>query len=420
MTPSDHSSNAALPSGFRKFVLFGGLGTETERQQLARGIWNFLKVGGHQKPVLPKGELAPYASAIAQLLQKPALCSMAGKDPVFAEQATIQILDFLNSLQMDMAKAANPHQEEESLSEEFAKVSRNRYKETWEKAYQFLKESYDEKTLAADFYREEFGKALAKDQPRGQTKEPEFDDLKNHLVTAWQEQIFLRKSAHELHLIDEGRKKFMKEFYKKIDEMEELASLLGPFSDQLGRMFDLSLGAWSRVNFDILKKYHELFQKSDALKALADLLGKLNQADKEFEEEKYKDIEIQEKWVVNPAGKADLIGVRESADLNSMLPSEIALLSDPDTEWLFFKKLAEKRLQTFEFHGQEKTLEELEVQKIRRISKKQGKGPFIICVDTSGSMHGAPELVAKTLCFAILKMATEEKRACFLIFSQPV
>jgi uncharacterized protein with von Willebrand factor type A (vWA) domain len=41
--------------------------------------------------------------------------------------------------------------------------------------------------------------------------------------------------------------------------------------------------------------------------------------------------------------------------------------------------------------------------------------PFIICVDTSGSIHGTPETVAKTLCFALLKMAVRNNRKCYLI-----
>ncbi|HXH19143.1 MAG TPA: VWA domain-containing protein [Chitinophagales bacterium] len=39
----------------------------------------------------------------------------------------------------------------------------------------------------------------------------------------------------------------------------------------------------------------------------------------------------------------------------------------------------------------------------------------MICVDTSGSMHGTPETVAKTLCFAILKLAIRANRKCYLI-----
>ena len=51
----------------------------------------------------------------------------------------------------------------------------------------------------------------------------------------------------------------------------------------------------------------------------------------------------------------------------------------------------------------------------RELKKRKEKGPFIVCVDTSGSMEGTPEHIAKVLCFGILKMAAKEQRKCFLI-----
>jgi uncharacterized protein with von Willebrand factor type A (vWA) domain len=59
-----------------------------------------------------------------------------------------------------------------------------------------------------------------------------------------------------------------------------------------------------------------------------------------------------------------------------------------------------------------------EFQDKRQKEKEEAKGPFIICVDTSGSMHGTPETVAKTLCFAILKIAIKRKQKMFSHFIQ--
>ena len=42
------------------------------------------------------------------------------------------------------------------------------------------------------------------------------------------------------------------------------------------------------------------------------------------------------------------------------------------------------------------------------------KGPFIIAIDTSGSMSGYPEEVAKALCFALLQIALNENRQVFV------
>jgi uncharacterized protein with von Willebrand factor type A (vWA) domain len=44
----------------------------------------------------------------------------------------------------------------------------------------------------------------------------------------------------------------------------------------------------------------------------------------------------------------------------------------------------------------------------------------IICLDTSGSMHGLPETVAKAISFELMRLAAAEQRKCYLYtFSGP-
>ena len=51
---------------------------------------------------------------------------------------------------------------------------------------------------------------------------------------------------------------------------------------------------------------------------------------------------------------------------------------------------------------------------------KAERGPIIVCLDTSGSMHGAPEIVAKAIVLEAMRVAHAEKRACYLYsFSGP-
>jgi uncharacterized protein with von Willebrand factor type A (vWA) domain len=47
----------------------------------------------------------------------------------------------------------------------------------------------------------------------------------------------------------------------------------------------MSKGNWHRANFDILKRYAEFLKQNEALQQLAEMLGKMRQAEKEFEEE---------------------------------------------------------------------------------------------------------------------------------------
>jgi len=179
----------------------------------------------------------------------------------------------------------------------------------------------------------------------------------------------------------------------------------------------MSKGRWQRVNFDILKKYAELLQKDKSLQKLAEMLGRKRQAEREYEEEIFAEKIIKPTWKIDHAAKSELVGIHESDDISSMLPAEAALLADKTTELLFYKKFAEKKLQTFEYQAKVFFWEEEEIKRKRQKEKEKEEknGPFIICVDTSGSMQGTPETVAKTLCFAILKMAIKDNRKCYLI-----
>ena len=82
---------------------------------------------------------------------------------------------------------------------------------------------------------------------------------------------------------------------------------------------------------------------------------------------------------------------------------------------MFEKKFAEKSLLSFKYENvmpEEKT--ETQMEEVFK-EKEEQKGPIIICVDTSGSMNGTPESIAKTVTFALSKIAIEEERKCYLI-----
>ncbi|MBD5328896.1 MAG: hypothetical protein HDS03_03235 [Bacteroides sp.] len=103
------------------------------------------------------------------------------------------------------------------------------------------------------------------------------------------------------------------------------------------------------------------------------------------------------------ANKSDINGITSGNDLNSVIPSELALLGSPRTENIFLKKFTSKQLQIFSSasSSSEKT--------------NDTSGPIYICVDTSGSMTGAPEETAKTLALAISIIAQRKHRPVILI-----
>ena len=357
-----------------------------------------------EKQFFDSGAPGSFRTAIRDILSNQAMQELAARDSGLAEQLAREIKGFVNSTTGRLAAAENPFEREEAVFQAFSVVTKDGFAEAWADAEAFIKDTYEAAILDPEFYATEF-----------LSGEMNFESVKEHFLEAWHRLLFGRKTQWELKFIDEQRRLFCEILYKQIQQMKELEEIFEPLTDELGRLWDLSKGSWQKVSLDVLRKYADLFKKDSSLQALADMLGRTQQAEKVYEEEVFLETQISPSWKLEQAQKADLVGIYESGDLSSLLPSEIALFAEWQTEAIFYKKFAEKRLQTFEYQSSSEVQREEQTEKKRQKEKDEAKGPFIICVDTSGSMQGTPETVAKTLCFAVLKMAVREGRECFLI-----
>jgi uncharacterized protein with von Willebrand factor type A (vWA) domain/uncharacterized protein with HEPN domain len=243
----------------------------------------------------------------------------------------------------------------------------------------------------------------------------EAQSLHRNFLKDWERQVFEKYHKFELEVIDKARSNFMEQLYKKVSEFNKLKELLEPFTKDMGRLWDLSGGTWKNSGFELLKKYADVLENDKAVMELAAMLGRYRKSEKEFEEVEIEKIVVRPKFKPKHASKGEVIGIRESDDISSMLPIEAATLLNPATKAIFLKKFAEKKLTTYDFRNQFGDTEKIKIKEKQLQEKHDGKGPIIICVDTSGSMHGTPEQVAKTICFALTKIALREKRKCYLI-----
>jgi uncharacterized protein with von Willebrand factor type A (vWA) domain len=399
---------------FDRFIHFGSIGDKKSREQIANAIYSQLQKKSETSIGFANADTDNFANSIDEILSNPTMKELCSKDTELAEKITQEILDFVNKTKKQINKIQNPFENEIELKQEFEQSKKSEFKNKWEKVNPTIKNTYDKKELDVTFYEKEFSKSLD-EKIKSDKNKPSFESVKEHLNEKWDELLYKKQTKWELEQIEAERKKFCEELYKRIEELKKLQEALEPFTKELGRLWDMSKGNWQRVNLDILKQYAELLQRDKSLKELAEMLGKMRQAEKEFEEELFVSIQLKPEWKVEHASKADLIGIHESDDLSSLLPSETAFLADETMQSVFFKKFAEKKLQTFEYQAKMLSYREEEFQDKRQKEKEEAKGPFIICVDTSGSMHGTPETVAKTLCFAILKIAIRDNRKCYLI-----
>lgn len=103
------------------------------------------------------------------------------------------------------------------------------------------------------------------------------------------------------------------------------------------------------------------------------------------------------------ASRSDISGITIGNDLNCLLPSELALLGAKSTENLFYQRYVQNRLQLFSSASHS-----FEVANDK-------SGPIYICVDTSGSMKGEPEVTAKSLALAVAIVAQRDRRPICMI-----
>jgi uncharacterized protein with von Willebrand factor type A (vWA) domain len=98
-------------------------------------------------------------------------------------------------------------------------------------------------------------------------------------------------------------------------------------------------------------------------------------------------------------GQDDMVGVTLDGELGRLLPHELAKLSIPEFEDDMYRRLIERQCMSREYRALEPV----------------GKGPIIVSVDESGSMHGNKVETAKALALALAWIARQQQRWCGLV-----
>ena len=119
--------------------------------------------------------------------------------------------------------------------------------------------------------------------------------------------------------------------------------------------------------------------------------------------------EMKRQTRIPQASRSEVHGTHRSNDLMRLLPSELIHLEDDTLETLFYARLLENNLLTYELSGS--TLAHGETTETRR----KRTGPVVACLDTSASMQGEPLLKAKALLLAVAGILKAEDRSLHVI-----
>lgn len=231
----------------------------------------------------------------------------------------------------------------------------------------------------------------------------------------WRETLDRAIVEWELREIARRRDALRNELEAFLELMNTLSCQIEALGLEPGILMDLSKGQLSPQDIEQFKRWAQYLANDTGVQALCDVLGKLRQIELSERVERVKTTHIQEVWLPDPNSREEIIGVRLGRDLEHALPSELALLADPDTSVLFDMRYIESRLMCFDMRGMQLVDEHHECVTEQRTSESEKMGPMVICLDTSGSMHGMPETIAKAVALYMATKAREQKRACYLI-----
>ena len=174
--------------------------------------------------------------------------------------------------------------------------------------------------------------------------------------------------------------------YQQAEDFLELCSDAG-----------LSFNDLKEMNGDFSSLAQQL-QSNVQIKNLVEKLGR-----------SYQSEEHRKRKRVPSINKDEVHGTHRSDDIMRLLPNELVNFEDETLEVLFYARLLEKNLLSYELQGKEWNNED------DQKDTKQRTGPVVACVDTSGSMEGQPLLKAKALLIAIANILKQEQRSLHVI-----
>lgn len=219
---------------------------------------------------------------------------------------------------------------------------------------------------------------------------------------------------------------FAEDWQERRGLLEELEAVFGQAGDVLKNTnWDLLRGLLRSEGWQEIVRIRRLIETLPELARLIRQLGRA-QASTDPQQSKQRELQLMEQSAVPrasirvtrvPEMPGETRGVYRSGRMARMLPSETMLLTHRRLRLVWHARHAERSLLTYE---EDERMREVVHERMpvwgpsRRHTPdmRMEAGPMLICVDTSGSMQGGPEAVAKAVVLEAMRTAHAQQRAC--------
>ncbi len=236
------------------------------------------------------------------------------------------------------------------------------------------------------------------------------------LLDEWQKIMDQTRVAWELEKIQVLRQWLMEHLQAFLESLRRLGEDMEALNLDPGIFLDHSKGNLSPQDIAEFARWVNYLKENEGVRVLCESLGRMLQTDDISEDVERIFVKRKQKVLYPDLNtNEEIIGIRLGRDIEYALPNELALLSDPDISLLFDVKFFESRLMCFDMQGLAPLFRHKEIEVEEKAVENDTLGPMIICIDTSGSMAGVPETIAKAVALLMAYKAREQHRPCYLI-----
>ncbi len=227
---------------------------------------------------------------------------------------------------------------------------------------------------------------------------------------------------------------FAADWKERCGTMDELAAVFGEYADLVkNTRWDMMRGLLRSSGWQEVVRARRLVESLPELARIVRQLGRARATDEPDASspstvramEEHLALHEVERVVQVPDYPGETLGVRRSGRVARMLPAEAMLLVHPRLRLVWHARHAERTLLGYEDSDRmpEITREPAPAWRpsaTRAPGQRLELGPMLVCVDTSGSMQGGAEAVAKAVVLEAMRTAHAQQRACHLFaFSGP-
>lgn len=233
--------------------------------------------------------------------------------------------------------------------------------------------------------------------------------------TKWQKALINSIKEQQSIELEDDKAKVLKELYRRLDSLRKMKSLTGiGKTESAGKLWDMAGSRLTKKDLFTLKFFSDFLSRHPKLVSIAEKLGRAARDEAKANQQSRVTEHLQLTEDKAQLATDNIVGLKEGSDLNHIVPSEMMFLSSPELEPIFYKRFIDKRLLNYQMEGKIRSLRKVTVASPDKTLENLNMGPFIICIDASGSMSGYPEKCAKAFAYALMKIAIDDKRDCYL------